>query len=123
MHHPNRKPTFLLLTGLLLFVLAGCSGQSYQYYKATWRGRLKPGMSKDAVKELLGEPTGVERRPLAPDELREVWIYHIKNLDPRNHLYPNIHMIVFSNDTMLALDPSNPYAPRPEQPPAPPATN
>lgn len=112
----NRKPIFLLSAGLLLFLLVGCSGRSYQYYKAIWYGKLQPGMSKDAVKELLGEPTGVERRQLLPDELREIWIYHIKNLDPRNHLYPNIHLVVFSNGTMIALDPSNPYAPRESNP-------
>jgi hypothetical protein len=107
----NRKSILLLSTALLFFVLAGCAGRSYQYYKAIWFGKLQPGMSQDAVKALLGEPTGVERRQL-PDDFREVWIYHIKNLDPRNHLYPKIHLVVFSNGTMIALDPSNPYAPR-----------
>lgn len=123
MRHPkNRRTNSLLLIGLLFFFLVGCSGRSYQYYKATWFGKLKPGMSKEAVKALIGEPTGVERRQLLPDDFREIWIYHIKNLDPRNHLYPNIHMLVFTNDTLLALDPSNPYAPLEEKPAPKPAS-
>ena len=119
----HRKPNRLLFIGLLFFLLVGCSGRSYQYYKAIWYGKLKPGMSKDAVKEVLGEPTGVERRQLPPDDFREIWIYHIKNLDPRNHLYPDIHMVVFSNGTMLALDPSDPYAPLEQKGPPPSAAN
>ncbi len=101
----------LVLIGLVLLGAAGCGGPSYRFYKATWFGSLKPGMSKDAVVALLGEPTGVERRQIPPDELREVWIYHIKDLNPQNHLYPTIRMIVFSNGTMIARDPSDPYSP------------
>jgi|GEM_PF-3087497 hypothetical protein len=104
--------TALIWIGLMLLTVVGCGGPSYRFYKATWFGQLKPGMSKDAVREILGDPTGVERRQMPPDELREVWIYHIKNLNPQNHLYPTIRMIVFSNGTMVAQDPSDPYAPQ-----------
>lgn len=106
------RPAALALIGLTLLGAVGCGGPSYRFYKATWFGKLKPGMSKDAVRELLGEPTGVERRQIPPDELREVWIYHIKNLNPQNHLYPTIRMIVFSNGTMVAQDPRDPYSPQ-----------
>jgi hypothetical protein len=68
-------------------------------------------MSQDAVKGLLGEPTGVERREVPPNELREVWIYHVKDLNPlQSHLYPKIQLIVFSDGKMVAKNPGNPWA-------------
>jgi hypothetical protein len=122
MNHPrNYKLTVLLLSGLLLLVLPGCFGRSYQYQtnKVLRFESLQPGMTKDAVRGVLGEPSGVERRMMSPDELREVWVYHVQNPDLRNHLYPNLHLIVFSNDTMMAQNPDDPYAPLPQRTAAP----
>lgn len=101
----------IVLIGLMLLGAVGCGGPSYRFYKATWFGKLKPGMSREAVKELIGEPAEINRRQMPPDELREVWVYHVKNLNPQNHLYPTIRLLVFSNGTMVALDPSDPYSP------------
>ena len=98
------------LVGLILFGAVGCGGPSYKFYKATWFGKLKPGMSREAVTELIGTPAEIARRQTG-DELREVWVYHVKNLNPQNHLYPTIRLLVFSNGTMVALDPTNPYSP------------
>lgn len=118
------KTGVFILVSVVLAALLGCGGVSYRYYTAGWFGRLKPGIPQERVKELLGAPTGVERRQISPDDLREVWIYHVKNLDPRNHLYPSLHFIVFSNGKMIWKDPKNPYAPLPtgaspqETPPA-----
>lgn len=99
-----------VLIGLMLLGAVGCGGPSYRFYKAAWFGNLKPGMSREAVKELIGEPAEINRRQ-SPDELREIWVYHVKNLDPQNHLYPTIRLLVFSNGTMVALDPNDPYSP------------
>ncbi len=124
MNHPRRfRLASLLLSGLLLFLLAGCFGRSYQYQtsKRLHFEKLQPGMSQDAVKGVLGEPTGVERRLMPPGELREIWVYHVKDPDIRNHLYPIIHLIVFSNGTMMAQNPHDPYAPLPQKAAAPPA--
>ncbi|MBI3804230.1 MAG: hypothetical protein HY282_10770 [Nitrospirae bacterium] len=96
--------------GLLLLFMVGCGGPSYRFYKATWFGKLKPGLSREAVKELVGEPAEINRRQMSPEELREVWVYHLKDLNPQNHLYPSLRMIVFSNGTMVALDPHDPYS-------------
>lgn len=101
----------LILISLILFGAAGCGGPSYRFYKATWFGHLKPGMSREAVKELIGEPAEINRRQMTPDELREVWVYQVKDLNPQNHLYPSIRLIAFSNGTMVALDPPDPYSP------------
>lgn len=106
---PIRPATWAML-GLLLLGTVGCAGPSYRFYKATWFGKLKPGMSREAVTELIGTPAEIARREM-PDELREVWVYHVKNLNPQNHLYPTIRLLVFSNGTMVALDPTNPYSP------------
>ena len=109
----NRLTTWIgiALAGAALVSMVGCGGGvSSRYYRATWFGKLKPGLSKEQVKELLGEPTGVDRKQVSPSELREVWIYHVKDLDPRNHLYPRIHAIVFSDGKVLSIDPNNPYA-------------
>jgi len=55
----------------------------------------------------------VFRRQLSPKDLREVWVYHVQDRDLlTNHLYPKLHLIVFSNGVMLAQDPTNPYAAR-----------
>lgn len=99
-----------VLVGLILFGAVGCAGPSSRFYKATWFGQLKPGMSREAVTELVGTPAEIARRQTG-DELREVWVYHVKNLNPQNHLYPTIRLLVFSNGTMVALDPANPYSP------------
>ena len=131
MNQPRKyRPAVLFLTGLLLVLLAGCFGRSYQYqtYKVLRFEKLQPGMSKDAVKGVLGEPTGVERRQISPDDFREIWVYHVKNPDIRNHLYPVLHLVVFSNGAMIAQDPHDPYAPRQQAvaaptPPATPAAN
>lgn len=98
------------LVGLMLLGAVGCGGPSYRFYKATWFGKLQPGMSREAVTELIGTPAEIARRQTG-DELREVWVYHVKNLNPQNHLYPTIRLLVFSNGTMVALDPTNPYSP------------
>ncbi len=98
------------LIGLLLLGAVGCGGPSYRFYKATWSGKLKPGMSREAVTELIGTPAEIARRQ-TPEELREVWVYQVKNLHPQNHLYPTIRLLVFSNGTLVALDPTNPYSP------------
>lgn len=104
-----RRGTWALI-GLMLLGAVGCGGPSYRFYKATWFGKLKPGMSREAVTELIGTPAEIARRQTG-DELREVWVYHVKNLNPQNHLYPTIRLLVFSNGTMVALDPTNPYSP------------
>jgi hypothetical protein len=104
------RRTALAGISLLLLGAAGCGGPSYRFYKATWFGNLKPGMSREAVTELIGPPAEIARRQ-TPDEMREVWVYHVKNLNPQNHLYPIIRLVVFSNGTMVALDPTNPYSP------------
>lgn len=96
--------------GLLLLGVVGCGGPSYRFYKATWFGKLKPGMSREAVTGLIGTPAEIARRQTG-DELREVWVYHVKNLNPQNHLYPTVRLLVFSNGMMVALDPTNPYSP------------
>jgi hypothetical protein len=101
----------LSLIGIALISIVGCGGGvSSRYYRATWFGKLKPGLSKEEVKGLLGEPSGVEGRQVAPNDLREVWIYHVKDLDPRNHLYPQLHSVVFRDGKVLSIDPHNPYA-------------
>lgn len=117
---PIRRTAWILI-GLVLFGAIGCGGPSYRFYKATWFGKLKPGMSREAVKELIGEPAEINRRQMTPDELREVWVYQVKDLNPQNHLYPSIRLIAFSNGTMVALDPSDPYSPKlvPPSPAAP----
>jgi len=104
------RPAALVLIGLMLLGAVGCAGPSYRFYKATWFGKLKPGMSREAVTELIGPPAEIARRQM-PDEMREVWVYHVRNLNPQNHLYPTIRLLVFSNGTMVAVDPTNPYSP------------
>lgn len=91
-------------------LMTGCDQTSYNYYKANRSGRFTTGMTQQAVKEILGEPTGIERQLVSSDDFREVFVYHIKNLDPRNHLYPTIHLFVFSNGKLIARNPSDPYA-------------
>ncbi len=108
----------LTVLGLLFLAMVGCSGPSYRFYRAASSGKLKPGISKDEVKALVGDPNGVERRQIAPNELREVWVYHVKNRDLQNHLYPSLRLIVFNNGTMVALDPLDPYSAQ-LSPPAP----
>lgn len=112
-HAWNRLAAWIALLGVgaALASLAGCGGVSFRYYKAAWLGQLKPGLTKEQVKELLGTPSGVERKAVSSADLREVWIYHVKDLDPRNHLYPQIHSIVFRDEKVLSIDPNNPYAP------------
>lgn len=112
----RRKRWTALIVGLLLLNALGCSGPSYRFYKATWFGKLKPGMPREAVKEILGEPAEINRRQM-PEELREVWVYHVKDLNPQNHLYPSLRMVVFSNGAMVALDPRDPYSPQLLPPP------
>ncbi|MFQ5596777.1 MAG: hypothetical protein ACE5GK_01875 [Nitrospiria bacterium] len=70
-------------------------------------------MTQEAVKSLIGEPTGFHRRQISPDDFREIWVYHVKNPNLlERHLYPVIHLIVFSNGKLLAQNPHNPYAAR-----------
>jgi hypothetical protein len=100
---------FLLALSLLT---VSCAAPS-EYYRPDLGNGLQVGMSQEAVKKELGEPSGFHRRQLSPDELREVWIYHVQDRHLlTNHLYPEIHLIVFSNGVMLAENPHNPYAPR-----------
>ena len=97
---------------LLSLSTVACAVPS-KYYRSSLGDKLNPGMTQEAVKKELGEPKGFHRRQLSPDELREVWVYHVQNRDLlSNHLYPEIHIIVFSNGVMLAKNPHNPYAPR-----------
>lgn len=101
----------VLGVGAALVSMVGCGGVSARYYRAAWFGHLKPGLAKEEVTKLLGAPSGVERKTVSPTDLREVWVYHVKDLDPRNHLYPQIHSIVFRDEKVLSIDPNNPYAP------------
>jgi len=74
---------------------------------------LEVGMTQEAVKALIGEPVGFHRRQIAPDDLREIWVYHVKNRNLlTRHLYPVTRLVVFSNGKVLAQDPHDPYAPR-----------
>lgn len=104
--------------GICLFVilssistLFGCSGKPFRSSRTgLLSASLKVGMTQGEVEKQLGKPMGFHRRRLSPDDLREIWVYHVKNRDPRNHLYPNIHLYVFSNGKMIAKDPHDPYA-------------
>jgi len=44
-------------------------------------------------------------------EVREVWIYHEKGSVMKKHLYPDTHVVVFSNGKVVANNPRDPYAP------------
>lgn len=104
------KQVFFVLL-LSLFTVA-CAAPS-KFYRASLGENLHAGMTQEAVKKELGEPSGFHRRQITPDELREVWVYHAQDRDLlTNHLYPKLHLIIFSNGVMLATDPHNPYAPR-----------
>lgn len=90
----------------LCLVLAGasCTGPRF--------GRLRAGMTQGEVRRLLGEPTGTTRERIGPDDLREVWVYHVPRLLRQDApLYPEIRLVVFKNEKLIALDPPNPYRP------------
>ncbi len=103
------KTALLFFVSLWVLSAFGCSNTS-KYLRGNG---LKVGMTQEAVKELIGEPTGFHRRRIAPDDLREIWVYHVKEPNLRvRHLYPAIHLVVFSNGEFVAKDPHDPYAPR-----------
>ncbi|MFQ5781256.1 MAG: hypothetical protein ACE5HN_10805 [Nitrospiria bacterium] len=107
----RRITPLLIIVGTFLSI--GCAVRSSEFYSKTVQsGKLKPGMSQDEVKAILGEPTGFHRRQISPNELRELWVYHVEEPDLRErHLFPSIHLIVFSNGKFVAVDPLDPMAP------------
>lgn len=104
------KAVLFSLFVVLVLSVSGCISGPMGLFGGN---RLDSGMTQEAVKERIGEPTGFHRRQIAPDDLREIWVYHTKNRNLLTfHLYPSIHLVVFSNGKLLAQDPHDPYAPR-----------
>ncbi len=96
--------------------LMGCAAldDHTKYHKQYYDGeaRLRLGMTMDEVKAVLGEAIGFHRRQISRDELREIWVYHVKTKDPRTrHFYPDTNLIVFSNGKLVAKNPRNPMGP------------
>lgn len=110
-----RKIKILLYVGVISGLL-GCGAlqDHTEYHKQYYDGeeRLRLGMTMDEVKAVLGEAIGFHRRQISKDELREIWVYHVKTRDPRTrHLYPDTNLIVFTNGKLVARNPSNPMGP------------
>ena len=101
----RRLAVRLLAVSLVALVLVGgCTGVRFS--------RLRPGMTKEEVKTLFGEPTGTTRERVGPDDIREVWVYHIPRvLDRDTPLYPALHFVVFKNEKALGWDLPDPYRP------------
>lgn len=96
--------------------LIGCAAleDHTKYHKQYYDGedRLRLGMTMDEVKAVLGEAIGFHRRQISKNELREIWVYHVKTKDPRTrHLYPDTYLIVFNNGKLVARNPHNPMGP------------
>lgn len=95
---------------LLLFAIALSTGCASFKFKRELN-QLKPGMTKDEVQALLGAPTGSERRQIANNDLREIWIYHVPRLNPLTPLYPDLYILTFSNGKLIGWNLPDPYDP------------
>ncbi|MEC4677150.1 MAG: hypothetical protein VST69_00145 [Nitrospirota bacterium] len=95
-----RSPCLLILF-LLILTMVACSRS----------GTVLSGATQETVEKALGKPDGFHRRWMPNKETREVWVYHEKGSVMKNHLYPDTHVIVFSNGKVVATNPKNPYAP------------
>lgn len=100
--------SFLILLIFIITTSAGCA--SFQFKREL--NQLKPGMTKDEVQAVIGRPpTGWERKQIASNDLREVWIYHVPRLNPLTPLYPDLYILAFSNGKFLGWNLPNPYDP------------
>lgn len=108
----NSDKRFLLgsITVFLLFAIALSTGCASFKFKRELN-QLKPGMTKDEVQALLGAPTGSERRQIANNDLREIWIYHVPRLNPLTPLYPDLYILTFSNGKLIGWNLPDPYDP------------
>ncbi|MBI5756312.1 MAG: hypothetical protein HZA12_05240 [Nitrospirae bacterium] len=98
-----------LITFLLFLVTTSIGCASFQFKREV--NQLIAGMSKDEVQAKLGSPTGTERRQIANNDLREIWIYHVPRLNPLTPLYPDLYILTFSNGKLLGWNLPNPYDP------------
>ena len=95
-----------MAAGLAAIVVVGSSCTGFRF------SDLRPGMTKDEVRKLLGEPTGMTRHQVGPADLREVWVYHVPRLfNQDTPLYPETHTVVFKNEKIIGLDLPDPYRP------------
>jgi hypothetical protein len=100
----NSLIAFLLF---LVTISTGCA--SYKFKREV--NQLKGGMTKDEVQATLGSPAGTERKQIANNDLREIWIYHVPRLNPLTPLYPDLYILTFSNGKLLGWNLPNPYDP------------
>lgn len=99
---------FLVLF-LLLIIIASTGCASFYFKRGV--NQLKVGMTKDEVQAILGSPTGMERKQIASNDLREIWIYHVPRLNPLTPLYPDLYILAFSNGKLIGWNLPNPYDP------------
>lgn len=95
---------------LLIFTIALSTGCASYHFRRELN-QLRVGMTKDEVQAILGPPTGWERKQIASDDLREVWIYHVLELNTSTPLYPTLYILTFSNGKLKGLNLPNPYDP------------
>lgn len=99
---------FLVLF-LLLIIIASTGCASFYFKRGV--NQLKVGMTKDEVQAILGSPTGMERKQIASNDLREIWIYHVPRVNPLTPLYPDLYILAFSNGKLIGWNLPNPYDP------------
>ncbi len=99
-----------VLVGVLALVVLGDGCTAFRFGLPL--DRLRLGMTKEQVTQALGAPNGIQRNFLGPDDLREVWVYHVPRwVDQDTPLYPATHAVVFRNDRVIGWDLPNPYRP------------
>lgn len=98
-----------LLISLLFTMVVSTGCASFQFKRKI--NQLKVGMTKDEVQAILGSPTGMERKQIASNDLREIWIYHVPRVNPLTPLYPDLYILAFSNGKLIGWNLPNPYDP------------
>ncbi len=95
----SRKILFLFIVSFAFF---GC---------ATFGEEVQLGATQEDVEKALGKAVGFHRRTMPNKETREIWVYHDRRPNIKNHLYPDTLLIVFSNGKVVAKNPNDPYGP------------
>ncbi len=134
----NRAMCILLSFSLMVSGTMGCSVSRYstKFHDASVNDRIKTGMTKEEIRQVLGTPTDVETRKNAVD-LREVWTYTDHDYGRKKYpsdaaAYigwgaltllsagimaiilpppPSTHYIIFSDEKVIGWDLRDPFAP------------